>query len=99
MRSVGIRVLKNQLSKYLALVQKGETVLVTDRDEVVAEIRRPSPWHVPDGNPEWAALATLAADGKLALARERRRPKLPPPSKPPFTVDVMRLLAEVRGER
>jgi hypothetical protein len=60
MKSVGIRVLKNQLSKYIGLVQQGETILVTDRDEVVAEIRRPSPWHLPDGDPEWAFLSRLA---------------------------------------
>ncbi|MGO9605611.1 MAG: type II toxin-antitoxin system Phd/YefM family antitoxin [Candidatus Binataceae bacterium] len=39
MRSVGVKQLKSRLSEYLRLVRGGETVLVTDRDEVVAELR------------------------------------------------------------
>ena len=38
-KAVGIRQLKARLSEYLRLVRAGETVLVTDRDEVVAELR------------------------------------------------------------
>ena len=41
MRSVGIKVLKDKLSEYLRLVASGETVLVTDRDRVVAELVPP----------------------------------------------------------
>jgi antitoxin (DNA-binding transcriptional repressor) of toxin-antitoxin stability system len=43
MRSVGIRVLKNKLSEYVRLAAGGETVLVTDRDRVVAELGPPRP--------------------------------------------------------
>jgi|SRR5271155_4347314 len=39
MKSVGVKQLKSRLSEYLRLVRAGETVLVTDRDEVVAELR------------------------------------------------------------
>lgn len=39
MKSVGVKQLKSHLSEYLRLVRNGETVLVTDRDEVVAELR------------------------------------------------------------
>jgi len=39
MKTVGIRELKNNLSRYVRLVKTGETVLVTDRDTVVAELR------------------------------------------------------------
>lgn len=39
MKSVGVKQLKSRLSEYLRLVRSGETVLVTDRDEVVAELR------------------------------------------------------------
>jgi antitoxin (DNA-binding transcriptional repressor) of toxin-antitoxin stability system len=39
MKSVGVKQLKSRLSEYLRLVRNGETVLVTDRDEVVAELR------------------------------------------------------------
>src|SRR5260370_37920384 len=47
MRSVGIKVLKNKLSEYVRLAAGGETVLVTDRDRVVAEIGPPSPARAP----------------------------------------------------
>jgi antitoxin (DNA-binding transcriptional repressor) of toxin-antitoxin stability system len=43
MRSVGIKVLKNKLSQYIRIASEGETVLVTDRDRVVAEITPPRP--------------------------------------------------------
>jgi antitoxin (DNA-binding transcriptional repressor) of toxin-antitoxin stability system len=41
MRSVGIKVLKNKLSEYVRLAASGETILVTDRDLVVAELVPP----------------------------------------------------------
>ena len=41
MRSVGLKVLKNKLSEYVRLAASGETVLVTDRDRVVAELVPP----------------------------------------------------------
>ena len=40
MISVGIRDLKNKLSQYLGLVREGHTVLVKDRNEIIAEIRK-----------------------------------------------------------
>jgi antitoxin (DNA-binding transcriptional repressor) of toxin-antitoxin stability system len=42
MKAVAIKELKNRLSAYLREVAGGETVLVTDRGKVVAELRRPS---------------------------------------------------------
>lgn len=39
MKAVGVKLLKARLSEYLRLVRTGETVLITDRDEVVAELR------------------------------------------------------------
>ena len=36
---VGVRELKNSLSRYLKLVRQGEVIVVTDRHEVIAEIR------------------------------------------------------------
>ena len=41
MRAVGIKVLKDRLSQYVRLVAEGETILVTDRDRVVAELAPP----------------------------------------------------------
>ncbi len=42
MRAVGIKVLKNKLSEYIRLASQGETILVSDRDRVVAEIHPPA---------------------------------------------------------
>jgi antitoxin (DNA-binding transcriptional repressor) of toxin-antitoxin stability system len=38
MRSVGIRQLKARLSEYVRLARQGELILVSDRDEIVAEL-------------------------------------------------------------
>lgn len=43
MKEVGIRELKNRLSEYVRLVREGEVVMVTDRGQVVAELRPPEP--------------------------------------------------------
>ena len=42
MKSVGLKVLKNRLSEYVRMASKGEIILVTDRDEIVAELVPPS---------------------------------------------------------
>jgi antitoxin (DNA-binding transcriptional repressor) of toxin-antitoxin stability system len=41
MRSVGLKTLKNKLSEYVRCAAAGETVLVTDRNRVVAEFGPP----------------------------------------------------------
>jgi antitoxin (DNA-binding transcriptional repressor) of toxin-antitoxin stability system len=41
MKAVGIKNLKNNLSKYLDMVREGEVVYVTDRDDIIAEIHKP----------------------------------------------------------
>lgn len=41
MKAVGIKILKNNLSKYLDMVREGEIVYVTDRDDIIAEIHKP----------------------------------------------------------
>ena len=57
MRSIGLKVLKNKLSEYVRLASSGETVLVTDRDRVVAELCPPREGRSP-----------LLADALLAEA-------------------------------
>jgi len=57
MRSVDLTILKNKLSEYVRLAAGGETVLITDRDRVVAEIVPPQPGRSP-----------LLADARLAEA-------------------------------
>ena len=41
MKAVGVKKLKSQLSRYLKEVEAGETIWVTDRERVIAEIHRP----------------------------------------------------------
>jgi len=67
MRAVGIKVLKNRLSEYVRLAASGETVLVTDRGTVVAELVPPS-----------AGRASRLDDAQLAEAV--RRGWLTPPA-------------------
>jgi antitoxin (DNA-binding transcriptional repressor) of toxin-antitoxin stability system len=71
MRAVGLKTLKNRLSEYVRLVANGETVLVTDRDRVVAELTPPRA-----GRSELLADATLAEAVRRGMgyaARARRR--------------------------
>lgn len=94
MRSVGLKVLKNKLSEYVRIAAGGETVLVTDRDRVVAEIVPPR-----------AGRSPLLADALLAEAvREGwlTPPTLvggPPPRKPVAPLrDLMRELRQDRDD-
>jgi len=36
MRTVGLKILKNKLNEYVRLAAEGETVVITDRNRVVA---------------------------------------------------------------
>lgn len=86
MRVVGVRLLKNRLSEYLRLAASGETILVTDRDRVVAELSPPRPDRPPE--PETAVIADLARRGLVRLG-ERRRGPLPPRQGPPLRLEEM----------
>lgn len=67
MRTVGVRRLKARLSEYLRAVRSGETLLVTDRDEVIAELRPVSPRPVPREGSE-DVLQGLAERGEISRA-------------------------------
>lgn len=96
MRSVGLKVLKNKLSEYVRLAAGGETVLVTDRDRVVAELVPPREGRSP-----------VLRDAMLAEAVRRGwlsppslRDNSPPPSKPVASMEqLLDELARDRGER
>src|SRR5688500_16423915 len=100
MLAVGIRELKNRLSHYVRLVKAGESVLVTDRGSVVAELRPPgSPGNLQEADPLDARLADLVRRGRATLAAPND-PDLyhvRPPIVPEGTVEA--LLAAERGER
>lgn len=65
MKTVGIRELKNRLSEYLRQVRSGESLLVTDRGEVVAEFSPPGHGAVDASVP--AGLTALARRGLVTL--------------------------------
>ena len=96
MRCVGIKALKNRLSEYVRLAASGETVLVTDRDRVVAELVAPRSQRSP-----------LVADALLAEAVRKgwlTAPTLvaegPPPRLPVAPLaSLLRELDDDRAER
>ncbi len=98
MKSVGIKALKNNLSRYLDLVRQGEVVLVTDRDEVIAELRLPSYPLASRASPWVAFLESQGRTGALRLAR-RRGSRIEPPEQPLTSSDVQELLRETRADR
>ena len=93
MRSVGLKILKNRLSEYVRLVASGETVLVTDRDRVVAELVPPRRGHATFAND--ALLAEAVRKGWLTPALGAPTDSLP--HRPVLTLG--RLLAELDGDR
>ena len=94
MRSVGIKVLNSRLSEYVRLAASGETVLVTDRDRVVAEIGPPRETRSP-----------ILADALLAEAVRRgllTPPTLPATGEPPTpgrVAPLRTLLGELDADR
>jgi hypothetical protein len=73
MKTVGVKELKNSLSAYLRDVRSGATVLVTDRNDIVAELHEP---YVRTGlsgsvNP---LLLSWAETGALTLATCSKEP-------------------------
>ena len=97
MRSVGIKALNSKLSAYIQLAAAGETILITDRDRVVAELRPIEPTRT--AVPADALLADLIRSGVMTPALVRS--STPPPKPPPIASfdEVMRELDESREDR
>lgn len=96
MATVGIRELKNRLSEYLRQVRAGDTVLVTDRGEVIAELHQPERSWLSREHP---ALAAYLKSGKArgsATNSPDLYPELPELVKPRRRRE---LLDEERGDR
>ncbi|MGQ0848843.1 MAG: type II toxin-antitoxin system Phd/YefM family antitoxin [Actinomycetota bacterium] len=96
MRTVGLKVLKNRLSEYVRLASGGETILISDRDKVVAELTPPQPTRsisLPD-----AMLAEAVRNGLITPAL---RPPGPPPKADPVCSldDLLEELAADRADR
>jgi len=96
MQSVGIRELKNRLSHYVREVRQGEVVQVTDRGEVVAELRPPVPQH--ELFAKYPRLLELAEQGRIRLGGPNRPElyeRMPPALK---GITSTELLDQDRGE-
>ena len=94
MRSVGIKALNIRLSEYVRLAAGGETVLVTDRGRVVAEIGPPRGEKIPVlAN---AMLADAVRKGWLTPALS---PGTEPPRGGPPEAPLSALLSELEVDR
>jgi prevent-host-death family protein len=88
-RTVGVAELRQNLSKYLGRVERGERLIVTDRNRPVAELGPPAT--------EGAALNRLIAEGRVARPVRRGLPE--PLELEGDPMALSRALAEIRGER
>ena len=82
MKAVNIAELKNRLSHYLRLVRRGESILVRDRDRVIARIE-PAGAAAGGDDDDAARLASLEQRGIVRRAKQRwskeilsRRPRV-----------------------
>ena len=67
MISVGVRQLKNGLTRYLRLVEQGHAVLVMNRNRAVAVVKKPDSGSAPTLEER---IAALVAEGKLLRAEK-----------------------------
>ncbi|HSF01774.1 MAG TPA: hypothetical protein VLA62_02105, partial [Solirubrobacterales bacterium] len=90
------KVLKNKLAEYVRLARGGETILVTDRDRVVAEIVPPR-----EGRSPAVADAVLAELVRQGWVTPPARPLSGPVPRAPVAAfqDLMRELDEARDDR
>lgn len=89
--NVGVKELKNSLSKYLRAVRSGEVVQITERGKVVAEIR---PRAVRAGDDE-QTLLQLEREG--VVTRGRGKPTVAPPLRLPRSASASKMMIEDRG--
>ncbi len=95
MRSVGLKVLKNKLSEYVRMAAAGETVLITDRNRVVAELVPPKPGRKLSDD---ELIALGVSEGWLTPAKNPGRGPLPRKPVMKFE-DLMKDLEESRADR
>ena len=92
MDQVGVRELRQNLSRYLAEVKEGESFLVTERGREVARLSPSGPADSPIARLVAERGATLPRANLLSLARSMSAP----PAVGPPSLEV---LDELRGER
>ena len=86
--------LKNKLSEYVRLAAAGETVLIADRDRVVAQLGPPEA-----GRSSEVADALLADAVRRGLVTPAALPPGEPPPAPPGVMSIEQLLAELDQSR
>ncbi len=89
---VGLKTLKNKLSEYVRLAAAGETIVITDRNRIVAEIVPPqtqtglTPFEEQGAREGW-------------LRPARIRDGSPPPNKPMPGLTLEQLMADLARDR
>lgn len=97
MATVGIRELKNNLSKYVRQAEGGDVVVVTDRGRIVAELRPPAERRT-DIHP---GLLEMERKGQIRLATKQNDPSLyrRMPHIDLGGKTIQDLIDEIRGDR
>ena len=91
MTTVGLKVLKNKLSEYVRAAAAGETVVITDRGKVVAQLVGPQP---PNNE---SVIERGIREGWIRPAV--RGPDWPPEGKPVPGLTLEKLLADLDESR
>lgn len=97
MAEVGIKILKNRLSEYVRVATAGETVLVTDRGRVVAELIPPRVR--ADAPSAEQRLGELIRQGLVTPAKNPPRAALPRRKPTTKLAVLLRELDDSRAER
>jgi prevent-host-death family protein len=90
MLTVGLKALKNKLSQYVRAAATGETVVITDRGRVVAEI-------VPPGPKAESVIERGVREGWITPAKNRGGP--PPSPNPIPGLTFEQLMADLDHDR
>ena len=96
MQAIGIKALKNRLSEYVRAAASGETVLVTDRGRVVAELIAPRVRE--DALPAEQRMGELIREGLVTPARVSVKARLPRRKPVARLADLMRELDDGRAD-
>ena len=98
MKAVGVKVLKAKLSEYLRLVKSGEIVLITERDEVVAELRPAHRQNIPPSSLD-EELERMADQGRVILRASEANDWVSPEEFPRLDgVSSQEILDRLRGD-
>lgn len=96
MKTVGVKELKNNLSAYLRLIHAGYVILITDRNQVVAEMREPlAAGPLLSSNP---LLTLWTQEGKIKSPAQNKKWVYPSSHLKTKEGTALRLLNEDRDE-